>query len=42
MANEIAIGAAAPGCKKVDPILVADNVIRQFGGLRFLAAKLPP
>jgi branched-chain amino acid transport system ATP-binding protein len=33
MANEIAIGAAAPGCKKVDPILVADNVIRQFGGL---------
>ena len=33
MANEIAIGAAAPGCKKVDPILVADHVIRQFGGL---------
>ncbi len=33
MANEISIGAAAPGCKKVDPILVADNVMRQFGGL---------
>jgi len=33
MANEIAIGAAAPGCKKVDPILVADHVVRQFGGL---------
>ena len=33
MANEIAIGAAAPGCKKVDPILVADGVVRQFGGL---------
>lgn len=33
MANEIAIGKAAPGCKKVDPILVADHVVRQFGGL---------
>ena len=33
MANQIAIGAAEPGCKKVDPILVADNVTRQFGGL---------
>ncbi|MEN9969838.1 MAG: hypothetical protein RLZZ229_46 [Actinomycetota bacterium] len=33
MANEISIGPAAPGCKKVDPILVADNVMRQFGGL---------
>jgi branched-chain amino acid transport system ATP-binding protein len=33
MANEISIGAAAPGCKKVDPILVADKVVRQFGGL---------
>jgi len=33
MANEIAIGAAAPGCKKVDPILIADGVVRQFGGL---------
>lgn len=33
MANDIAIGKAEPGCKKVDPILVADNVTRQFGGL---------
>ncbi len=33
MANEIAIGQAEPGCKKVDPILIADNVTRQFGGL---------
>jgi neutral amino acid transport system ATP-binding protein len=33
MANNISVGAAAPGCKKVDPILVADNVTRQFGGL---------
>jgi neutral amino acid transport system ATP-binding protein len=33
MANEISIGPAAPGCKKIDPILVADNVMRQFGGL---------
>ncbi|MDE2591628.1 MAG: ABC transporter ATP-binding protein [Actinomycetales bacterium] len=33
MANQIAIGAVEPGCKKVDPILVADNVTRQFGGL---------
>jgi branched-chain amino acid transport system ATP-binding protein len=34
MANSIAIGAAEPGCKKVDPILVVDKVSRQFGGLR--------
>ena len=27
------IGDAAPGCKKVDPIIVADGVKRQFGGL---------
>lgn len=27
------IGEAAPGCKKVDPIIVADGVKRQFGGL---------
>ena len=27
------IGAAAPGVKKVDPIIVADNIRRQFGGL---------
>jgi branched-chain amino acid transport system ATP-binding protein len=26
-------GAAAPGVKKADPILVIDNVTRQFGGL---------
>lgn len=31
--KEIAIGPAGPGCKKVDPILVADKVRRQFGGL---------
>jgi len=34
MANDISVGAAEPGCKKVDPILVADHVTRQFGGLR--------
>ena len=33
MANDIAVGKIEPGCKKVDPILVADNVTRQFGGL---------
>lgn len=33
MAKSISVGAASPGCKKVDPILVADNVTRQFGGL---------
>nr|WP_022893829.1 ABC transporter ATP-binding protein [Agromyces subbeticus] len=27
------IGAAEPGCRKVDPILVADGVTRTFGGL---------
>ena len=27
------VGTAAPGVKKVDPILVADNVKRRFGGL---------
>jgi len=26
-------GAVGPGCKKVDPIVVADNVTRTFGGL---------
>ncbi|QTX05447.1 ABC transporter ATP-binding protein [Agromyces archimandritae] len=26
-------GDAAPGCKKVDPIIVADHVARHFGGL---------
>lgn len=34
MVSQIAVGAAEPGCKKVDPILVADKVTRQFGGLR--------
>ncbi|MEO6201561.1 MAG: ATP-binding cassette domain-containing protein, partial [Cryobacterium sp.] len=28
------IGAAEPGCKKRDPILVIDNVSRSFGGLK--------
>ena len=32
MANDIVVGKIEPGCKKVDPILVADNVTRQFGG----------
>ena len=27
------VGDAAPGCKKVDPILIADGVKRTFGGL---------
>jgi branched-chain amino acid transport system ATP-binding protein len=31
--DQICIGDAAPGCRKVDPILIADNVKRQFGGL---------
>ena len=33
MANQISVGEPAPGCKKVDPILIASNVTRQFGGL---------
>ena len=33
MPDQISIGPAEPGCKKVDPILVADGVKRQFGGL---------
>ncbi|CAB4540372.1 MAG: ATP-binding cassette domain-containing protein [Actinobacteria bacterium] len=33
MANDIVVGKIEPGCKKVDPILVAHNVTRQFGGL---------
>ncbi|MEN9993222.1 MAG: hypothetical protein RLY83_792 [Actinomycetota bacterium] len=32
MPNDIVVGKAAPGCKKVDPILVASKVTRQFGG----------
>jgi branched-chain amino acid transport system ATP-binding protein len=39
MANEIAKGKAEPGCAKVDPILVADNVVRQFGGLTAVDVK---
>ncbi|QKJ21244.1 ABC transporter ATP-binding protein [Microbacterium hominis] len=27
------VGDAGPGCKKVDPIIVADNVRRSFGGV---------
>lgn len=34
MPAEISKGPAGPGCAKVDPILVADNVTRQFGGLK--------
>ncbi|MFY8027190.1 MAG: ABC transporter ATP-binding protein [Aquiluna sp.] len=33
MDSSIAVGPAGPGCKKTDPILVADNVVRKFGGL---------
>ena len=33
MSNQISVGPAAPGCKKTDPIVVVDNVKRQFGGL---------
>ena len=32
-ATNLHIGAAQPGCKKVDPILVIDNVKKTFGGL---------
>jgi len=31
--TDMHIGAAEPGCKKRDPILVIDNVSRSFGGL---------
>ncbi len=31
--TDLHIGEAAPGCKKKDPILVADNVKKTFGGL---------
>lgn len=27
-------GEVGPGCAKVDPIVVADGVTRQFGGLK--------
>ncbi len=33
MDNSIALGPAGPGCQKTDPILIADNVVRKFGGL---------
>ena len=33
MAKDIVVGELGPGCKKVDPIVVASNVTRQFGGL---------
>ena len=29
----IAAGETAPGCKKRDPIVVAENVTRSFGGI---------
>jgi branched-chain amino acid transport system ATP-binding protein len=32
MPSQIAKGEALPGCAKVDPILIANNVRRQFGG----------
>jgi neutral amino acid transport system ATP-binding protein len=32
-ATNLHIGVAEPGCKKVDPILVIDNVKKSFGGL---------
>ena len=32
--HQLVKGEVAPGCAKVDPIVVADNVTRQFGGLR--------
>ena len=31
---DLHIGEAVPGCKKRDPILIADNVTRTFGGLK--------
>lgn len=33
MDSSIVAGAADPGCKKTDPILIADRVVRKFGGL---------
>ncbi len=33
MDNSIALEPAGPGCQKTDPILIADNVVRKFGGL---------
>lgn len=34
MSADIAKGKVGPGCEKVDPILIVDNVTRQFGGLK--------
>lgn len=31
--SDLLAGEAAPGCKKLDPIVVVDKVSRQFGGL---------
>jgi neutral amino acid transport system ATP-binding protein len=39
MHDEIVMGQIEPGCKKVDPILVATNVTRQFGGLTAVDVK---
>ena len=39
MANDISVGKAEPGCKEIDPILVADNVTRQFGCLTAVDVK---
>lgn len=35
----LAVGAAAPGVAKIDPILVADDLTRQFGGLTAVDVK---
>ncbi|MCY7288797.1 MAG: ATP-binding cassette domain-containing protein, partial [Cryobacterium sp.] len=32
--TDLHIGEAEPGCKKRDPILIADGVSRTFGGLK--------
>jgi branched-chain amino acid transport system ATP-binding protein len=34
MLANISKGPSGPGCEKIDPILVVDNVTRQFGGLK--------
>jgi branched-chain amino acid transport system ATP-binding protein len=34
LSHPFVIGEVGPGCKKVDPIVVADGVTRQFGGLK--------
>jgi branched-chain amino acid transport system ATP-binding protein len=39
MRDEIAKGPIGPGCEKVDPIIVVDNVTRQFGGLTAVDVK---